>query len=130
MITQEQFDKYDRENPDIYELFKMFTFQMIRAGREHYSARTIIHRRGAPAGIQRAVAAMAHGACLPRSIAILPAQALGRWHTDLHARSGDGFKINNIYSPFYTRKFEREFPQHEGFFAKRRSVADREATHA
>ena len=98
MITQEQFDQYDRANPDIYELFKMFTFQMISAGREQYSARTIIHRI--------------------------------RWHTDLHARSADGFKINNIYSPFYARKFEREFPQHEGFFAKRRSVADREAAHA
>jgi hypothetical protein len=97
MITQKRFEEYDRENPEIYELFKSFAFEMIRAGREHYSARTVIHRI--------------------------------RWHTDLHARSDDGFKINNDYSPFYARKFEREFPQHAGFFAKRHSVADREATH-
>lgn len=98
MITQEKFDQYDRENPEFYELFKTFTLQMIRAGRAHYSARTIIHQI--------------------------------RWHTDLHAKSDDGFKINNDYSPFYARKFERQFPQHEGFFTKRHSVADREVAHA
>jgi len=98
MISQERFDQYDRANPGIYELFKRFTFRMIRAGRPHYSARAIIHRI--------------------------------RWHTDLRAQGDDGFKINNDYSPFYARKFEREFPAHEGFFEKRRSAADREALHA
>lgn len=98
MITQAKFDAYDAANPGIYALFKRFTFEMIRAGRIHYSARTIIHRI--------------------------------RWHTDLYAESGDGFKINNDFSPFYARRFEAEFPEHNGFFLKRSSVADTEAVHA
>ena len=98
MITRKRFEEYDQANPEIYELFKTFAFEMIFAGRRHYSARTVIHRI--------------------------------RWHTDLHARTNDGFKINNDYSPFYARKFESEFPQHMGFFAKRSSAADREMMYA
>lgn len=31
----------------------------------------------------------------------------------------DGFKFNNNYTPYYARLFERDYPQHEGFFEKR-----------
>lgn len=40
-----------------------------------------------------------------------------RWETMI---SGDGtFKVNNNYTPYYSRKFEAEFPEHEGVFSKR-----------
>lgn len=40
-----------------------------------------------------------------------------RWETAVSGN--DGFKINNNYTPYYSRKFEKEFPQYEGMFAKR-----------
>lgn len=40
-----------------------------------------------------------------------------RWETMI---SGDGtFKVNNNYTPYYSRKFEHEYPEHEGVFSKR-----------
>lgn len=40
-----------------------------------------------------------------------------RWETMI---TGDGtFKVNNNYTPYYARKFERLFPEYEGVFAKR-----------
>ena len=30
------------------------------------------------------------------------------------------FKLNNNYTAFYARKFEREFPEHKGFFELRK----------
>ena len=33
---------------------------------------------------------------------------------------GDGttqFKINNNYAPYYSRRFMKMYPQHDGFFA-------------
>ncbi len=45
-----------------------------------------------------------------------------RWNT---AIKGDPpFKVNNIYTPFYARKFEAEFPEHKDFFRKRKSKFD------
>ena len=38
------FREFHRENPHVYELFKRFAFEVIRAGRPRYSARTIFHR--------------------------------------------------------------------------------------
>ena len=46
-----------------------------------------------------------------------------RWETPVKAGDED-FKINNNAKPFYSRLFEREFPQYEGFFRKRASKAD------
>jgi len=45
-----------------------------------------------------------------------------RWHTG--TTGNDGFKVNNNYTPFYVRLFERTYPQHKGFFRKRKSKAD------
>lgn len=40
-----------------------------------------------------------------------------RWETMI---TGDGtFKVNNNYTPYYSRKFEKEFPEYEGMFVKR-----------
>lgn len=36
--------RWHAKNPHVYELFKRFTFEAIRSGREVYSARTIFHR--------------------------------------------------------------------------------------
>ena len=40
---QIKFEKYHRENPEIWEAFKELTFQLIKAGRKHYSADGILH---------------------------------------------------------------------------------------
>lgn len=46
-----------------------------------------------------------------------------RWETRVSAQDGD-FKINNDMKPWYSRLFQKEFPEHRGFFETRRSKAD------
>lgn len=46
-----------------------------------------------------------------------------RWHTGVEANN-DCFKVNNNYTSFYARKFEKEFPNHKDFFRKRNSKFD------
>jgi hypothetical protein len=41
---QQQFDDYHSSNPEVYELFKKFTFSAIAAGRQVFSVATIIER--------------------------------------------------------------------------------------
>jgi hypothetical protein len=41
---QGSFEKFDRENPIVWELFCNFTHELIRAGRTRYSADAILHR--------------------------------------------------------------------------------------
>lgn len=45
-----------------------------------------------------------------------------RWNTAIIGN--DEFKLNNNYTSFYARLFEKEFPQHVGFFEKRKSKFD------
>ena len=47
-----------------------------------------------------------------------------RWETSVVTESPDGFKINDHWAAFYSRKFMRDFPDHDGFFRTRISVAD------
>ena len=47
-----------------------------------------------------------------------------RWDTETSESGPTGLKINNIWSPYYARKFHRMFPQHAGFFRVRASKAD------
>jgi len=47
-----------------------------------------------------------------------------RWHTTVVTIDPAGFKINNLWSPYYARLFDEEFPVHVTFFEKRRSQAD------
>ena len=42
--SRERFEQFHATNPDIYQLFKKFTFQAIEAGRERFSGRTIAER--------------------------------------------------------------------------------------
>jgi len=41
-----------------------------------------------------------------------------RWHTTVET-DGVPHKINNNHAPFYTRLFEQEHPEHQGFFRTR-----------
>lgn len=76
-----------KANPEVYELFKAFTFQLIQVGRKHYSADGIGHQI--------------------------------RWHTSIKTTERD-FKINNNYIAWYSRLFEADYPEHKGFFRKRK----------
>lgn len=40
----ERFLDFDANNPMVYELFKKFAYQLVRAGRTRYSADAILHR--------------------------------------------------------------------------------------
>lgn len=44
MLTKEKFDRYHAENPQIYEAFEKFTFQVINAGRKYFGAGAIFER--------------------------------------------------------------------------------------
>ena len=46
-----------------------------------------------------------------------------RWQTMINANSDD-YKINNNYSAFYARFFEKQLPKYKGFFHMRGSIAD------
>ncbi len=39
-----RFPAYDEANPDIWQYFKQFTFELIKAGRTHASARMVLGR--------------------------------------------------------------------------------------
>ena len=41
-----------------------------------------------------------------------------RWFVDVET-SGDSFKVNNNYRPYYARKMMQEFLEFEGFFRTR-----------
>ena len=87
MNTRERFEKFHRENPAVYEMFKRFTFEAIRAGKAHLSAAMVVKRI--------------------------------RWETNV-VTTGDQFKINDQYTPHYSRLFMEDFPEHDGFFFTRR----------
>jgi hypothetical protein len=36
--------KYHQENPKVYELFEKFTFDVIKRGHQHYSAKAVFER--------------------------------------------------------------------------------------
>lgn len=38
-----------------------------------------------------------------------------RWHVDVET-TGDQFKVNNNYRPYYARKMMQDYPEFEGFF--------------
>lgn len=41
---QSDFEKFDEANPFVWDLFVKFTMELIRAGRQRYSADSILHR--------------------------------------------------------------------------------------
>ena len=42
-----------------------------------------------------------------------------RWHVAIETKSRDGLKINSNHAAYYSRLWEREHPEHAGFFRKR-----------
>jgi hypothetical protein len=53
-----------------------------------------------------------------------------RWEKDIGGDGSNQFKINNNYSPFYSRRFMKMYPEHNDFFRLRTQVsAYREATY-
>ena len=42
-----------------------------------------------------------------------------RWETDVETRDPSGFKLNNNYLSFYSRKIEQDHPDLAGFLVKR-----------
>ena len=41
---QDKFQQFHDNNPKVWELFKMFSFDVIRSGRKHYSVNAIFER--------------------------------------------------------------------------------------
>ena len=93
-----RFNEYDNNNPDIWELFKRFTWQAYKAGHNRFSAQAIIER--------------------------IRWETSVNWTAEKLATPGE-FKINNDFVACYARKFNRENPRHSGFFRTRHSSADR-----
>ena len=46
-----------------------------------------------------------------------------RWFVNVETKN-DPWKINNNYRSFYARKFMEMYPEYDGFFRRRESVAD------
>ena len=88
---ESDFERYDRENPDIWEMFKKFTFQAIDAQERRNAA----VRVGARAVYERI-----------------------RWQTMVYGN--DQFKVNNNYTAAYARKFMSKYPEYAGIFQTRR----------
>jgi hypothetical protein len=40
----EKFDEFDKDNPEVWQMFVRFTFELISKGRTRYSARGVFHR--------------------------------------------------------------------------------------
>ena len=83
---REQFLKYHREHPEVYVMFKRFTFELINSGRKNGSTAMIIER-------------------IRWESSINP-----------NADITKEFKIANDHKPFYARLFMHHFPEHDGFF--------------
>jgi len=47
-----------------------------------------------------------------------------RYETAVFAKDGQ-YKVNNTYTPFYSRMFTNEFPNHKDFFERRKSKFDK-----
>lgn len=41
---EQQWKKFHEENPQVWELFKKYTFEVVNTGRKHYSVNAIIER--------------------------------------------------------------------------------------
>tara|TARA_S200002703_G_C3770242_1_gene237139 strand:+ start:254 stop:544 length:291 start_codon:yes stop_codon:yes gene_type:complete len=78
-----RFNNFNRDNPEVYELFKRFTFQAINKGHTRLSAWMIANRI--------------------------------RWETQIETVNDD-YKIGNDYIALYSRKFMKDYPEHDGFF--------------
>ncbi len=93
-MNQGDFNAWIANNPEVWALFKRFTFELINAGHRHGSSDMILHR----IRWETAVKPTRNG------------QAQGR---DL--------KLNNNWTAFLARKFHEDHPEHIGFFRTRQT---------
>lgn len=100
--TETRFEKFNAKHPEIYRMFRTLALEAIGKGYKKFSSEIIVN--------------------------------VIRWKTMLAARESvrisggevKEIKINNDFKPFMSRRFMKEFPQHEGFFETRKSKADLE----
>lgn len=83
------FEKFNIENPRVYELFDRFTRELIRAGRDTGSASQVTERIRWEATI------------------------------NFDRTKEPPLKVNNNYRALYARLWESNNPEHKGFFRKR-----------
>jgi hypothetical protein len=50
-----------------------------------------------------------------------------RWHVEIETRGE--LKLNNNFRAYYSRMFESKFPEHEGFFRKRKRISENQEPH-
>ena len=98
-FTQEKFDAFLKQNPQVWDLFVRFTFEAISDGHDHLSSRVIVDRIRWEAPIHTA-------------------------GTDVV--KGRKLKISNGVTPYLSRKFHEEFPSYDGFFTKRQTKKETE----
>jgi len=92
-INNKDFPDYHNSNPQIYEMFKIYTNKAIQAGFTHISSDFIFH--------------------------------IIRWETKVGALNDPlNFKVNNNFTPFYSRLFMNEHKHLAGFFRTRKSKFD------
>ena len=94
---KEQVQAFHEENPIVWEWFKKFTFEVIHRGFNNYSVNAIFERIRWEQDITR----------LPKGY-VIPSYK---------------FKLNNNYRAFYSRKFMKSFPKHDGFFRTRKQTS-------
>ena len=84
--TKSDFEEFHQRNPEVYEMFVLFSKQAAKRN-NHYSARGIFHRI--------------------------------RWETSVNSDDRE-FKLNDIWTAYYARKFMEDYPQYKGFFRLRK----------
>jgi hypothetical protein len=88
---QARFEEFDNKNPHIYEEFKRLALEYIGANNYKLSSKDII--------------------------------SVIRWHTDLKTltdkKKSGKFRINDVFTSRYARKFIEEFPDHKDRFETR-----------
>jgi hypothetical protein len=90
-VSQEAFDIYHAENPQVYRKLLEFAWQAKRSGARRIGIGMLYERL--------------------------------RWYTSVEAKH-DPFKVNNNFRSFYARKMMADYPELDGLFELRSSVAD------
>ena len=80
----EEFAKFHKANPQVYQTFMEQCFRAIRLKRTKISSKAIINWI--------------------------------RWEVSLNTKSKDGYKINDIFTPYYSRLFIKDYPEYEYIF--------------
>ncbi len=94
---REQVEDFHRQHPIVWDLFKRFTFEVLRKGFKNYSVNAIFERIRWEQDIM-----------------------IGANEHLKDAR----FKLNNNYRAFYARRFMAAYPHHDGFFRTRKQTSE------